>query len=115
MLLTKTQDGIHSIRWALYAPVEDVNLKSPNINRRNGLDSNQVMQLRSLEYELRSNEYHVLYDVDRASIWVFDLPSPGSTPGQKATPNEEVLQVSNRFGMKSTSKFTSIKELLWWG
>lgn len=71
-------------------------------------DFDQILQLRSVEYELRSNGYHVHYDTDRSSIWGFDLPSSGSTVGQGAASNDEVMQLITRFGMRSVSKLARI-------
>lgn len=60
--------------------------------------------MRTLEYELRSMDIHVLYDADRAGIWVFNLPVPGSTPSQREIESETISQVVTKFAMKSTLK-----------
>lgn len=60
--------------------------------------------MRGLEYELRSNDYHVLYDADRAGVWVFDLPVPGSTSGQRETENEMISHIEIKYAVKSTWK-----------
>ena len=59
-------------------------------------------KMRSLEYELRSMDLHVLYDPDRDGVWVFNLPVPGSTPGQRETESEMISQVVAKFAMRST-------------
>lgn len=67
--------------------------------------------MRGLEYELRSMDIHVLYDADRAGIWVFNLPVPGSTSSQRETESEMISQVVAKFAMKSTLK-PSLKRLV---
>lgn len=71
------------------------------VDPSNGLSFGQVRKMRSLEYELRSKDHHVLYDADRAGVWVFDLLVPGSTLSQKETENEIISQVVAKFTMKS--------------
>lgn len=79
-------------------------MKAKDLSPGSRPDFDQILQLRSIEYELRSNGYHVHYDVDRNSIWGFDLPSSGSTAGQKSASNDDVMQLITRFGMRSVSK-----------
>lgn len=43
------------------------------------------------------------YDVERNSIWGFDLPSSGSTASQRAASKDDVMQLINRFEMRSLS------------
>lgn len=78
-------------------------VKAQDFSPGSRLDCDEILQLRSIEYELRSNGYHVHHDVDRNSIWGFDLPSSGSTAGQRAPSNDDVMQVITRFGMRSVS------------
>lgn len=108
-------EGIHSIRWTLYTPA-DPNV-DPNVSESaeetqtqrwvvdpsDGLSFDQVRKMRSLEYELRSKDHHVLYDADRAGVWVFDLLVPGSTLSQKETENEIISQAVAKFTMKKLS------------
>lgn len=79
-------------------------MKAQDLSPGSQPDFDQILQLRSVEYELRSNGYHVHYDMVRHSIWGFDLPSSGSTAGQGAASNDDVMQLITRFGMRSMSK-----------
>lgn len=86
-------------------------MKTQDLKSRSRPDFDQILQLRSVEYELRSNGYHVHYDVDRNIIWGFDLPSSGSTAGQGAASNDDVMQLITRYGMRSLSSFARLLSL----
>lgn len=60
--------------------------------------------MRGLEYELRSEGFHVFFDADRAGVWVFDLPVSGSTSSQRGNESEVILQIVTKFAMKSMLK-----------
>lgn len=82
----------------------DVGVNAQDISPGSRPNFDQILQLRSLAYELRSTGYHVHYDVDRNSIWCFDLPNSGSTAGQKAASNDDLMKLITRLGMRSLSK-----------
>lgn len=86
-------------------------MKAQDLSPGSRPDFDQILQLRSVEYELRSNGYHVHYDMDRNSIWGFDLPSSASIVGQGAATNDDVMQLITRYGMRSVSKFARLPNL----
>lgn len=111
-MLIGLQEGVHSIRWTLYSPAdsnisgsaEEAQARRWVIDPSDGLSFAQLSKMRVLEDKLRSKDYHVLYDADRASLWVFDLPVPGSTSSQRETEYEMILRVMAEFSMKSMLK-----------
>lgn len=86
-------------------------MKAQDLSSGSRPDFDQILQLRSVEYELRSNGYHVHYDMDRNSIWGFDLPGCGSTAGQGAASSADVMQLITRYGMRSVSKIARLPSL----
>lgn len=86
-------------------------MKAQDLSPGSRPDFDQILQLQNVEYELRSNGYHVHYDMDRNSIWGFDLPSSGLTAGQGAASNDYVMQLITRYGMRSVSKFARLLNL----
>lgn len=111
-MLTGLQDGIHSIRWTLYTladpnvlgSAEEAQARRWIVDPSDGPSFDQVRKMRGLEYEIRSMDYHVLYDADRAGVWVFDLPVPGSTSNQRETESEMISHIVAKYAMKSTLK-----------
>lgn len=83
-------------------------MKAQDLSPGSRPDFDQILQFRNVEYELRSNGYHVHYDMDRHSIWGFDLPSSGSIAGQGAASNDDVMQLITRLGMKSVSELARL-------
>ncbi|MCJ1470627.1 mediator of RNA polymerase II transcription subunit 13 [Pseudocyphellaria aurata] len=104
-------EAIHSIRWTLYTPAdsnvsastEEAQARRWIIDSSDGPSFAQVRKVRGLEYELRSKDYHVLYDADRAGVWLFDLPVPGLKPSQRGTESEMIAQIVAKFAMKKSS------------
>lgn len=65
--------------------------------------------MRGLEYELRSEGFHVLFDADRTGVWVFDLPVSGLTSSQRGPESEVISQIATKFAMKSMLKLSVLK------